>query len=73
MILFRIVKGIVSANKPNKIFPIIEIIKLIQFWQSLCRVNPLSEIPKSPINSKDRRAKVSAKIKTIVIAVIIPV
>lgn len=73
MIYFRAVRGIVNASKLKKIFPTIEIIKLRQFLQSLSLVNPLSEIPKSPINNIESKARVNEKINTVVIPVIIPI
>ncbi|MBR1540110.1 MAG: hypothetical protein IJ629_02900 [Clostridia bacterium] len=70
---FRGVNGIVKANRLNKILPIIEIIKFKQLRQSLDLVKPLSEIPNSPISSKERRARLRENMKTDVIPVITPV
>ena len=54
-------------------FPIIDIIKPKEFWQSLVLVSPLSEIPNNPIKSNESREKDKEKINKFVIPVIIPV
>lgn len=73
ILYFRGVRVIVNASKLNKIFPIIEEIKLKQFLQRRSLVNPLSDIPNNPINNKDKIERTRENIKTVVIPVIVPI
>ena len=50
-----------------------EMIKRIQFLQSLSRVNPLSDIPNNPIKNIESKEIMSAKIKIDRVLVIIPI
>ena len=70
---FRDAIGIVKANRENRIFPVIEIIKVRLLWQSLWRVKPLSEVPNNPIKSNDRSEKTRANINIKDVSETIPV
>ena len=56
----------------NKIFPITETTRLMQFWQRRFLVNPLSDIPNRPIKNNDNILITREKISIGVICMIIP-